>query len=1049
MTRTIYALLVGINDYLGGVNGLKGCVNDVKRIKEFLEHRTQGGEFELKPLVLTSGDQENANETKPTRQAVIDAFRRHLSQAGPDDVALFYYSGHGSQEKAPPQFWHLEPDHLDETLVCYDSRTEGSWDLADKELAVLIDETAQQGAHVLVILDSCHSGSGTRAAEGTGIRLAQRDVRDRPLDTFIPGVVDRAQSSPAVDPIKGSQDAATGEWFTLPHGRHIVISACRADESAREKPMPDSHIRGVLSYHLLDTLQQVGPNLSYRDVFSRVNVMVQNAVTEQNPLIAATDSDDLHRPFLGGAILPQERYFTLRPRKGEWILEAGAIHGIAQPVGSETTHLAIFRLDTPINIGDTLERAVGRAQVTKLRSTECVVQFTLSDGSDPDPKQVYKAVVIATPLVPIQVFLAGDDQDALDRLRQGLARSLIVRETDGAAAAQIVVTADKAKNRYFMRRAGDLSSLSIVVQDKDSPSSVATAAARVEHMAQWMQILGLENKQSRLPSDAVKMELYQYNRETGKSQPFPDETQIRLTSESRDDETGFGYFQIRLVNQWKHALYCMLVNLTEDFAVSTDQVFFGGGIRLEPGEEAWATTADGEKYVVSYVPSDFRKMGIYQVRDVLKLIVSTESSDANLLKQDGLAVVLNPQTRGFESSRGDLPMTTLNRLMGRMQTRAAGSIPPTDRLSDWRTTQVDLITVDLGNGIALPEQAGVLASLTDGVKIEGHPAFRGRAKLSTLHEGSRDVGNLALPAAFRSFPEMSAPFDFLPSRGGDAGSSVIVLSDVDQPEAVTSEAPLFIQTDAPLAFHETLLPVGYDSNSGLFLPLGSVQRTATGLRIRIDRLPSPTSDSRDVKGSIKLFFQKVIGEKLGLGSGTTRLAVATVDDKGLVAYDASPVSVKAQVPDRRLARHGGQLARPAVPGGGPSAHPGRPLRFDPGLRLREHQHLGRGDGDQAERAPERCGAGCQPRQDASHRSALARQPGDALVRRAGGRSQGRAGSGPGWSAQRRHAVGNPPGLGAGGPRRRDQRPGSRDLAASRYSGAGWNDQLHRSWRGEV
>jgi uncharacterized caspase-like protein len=54
-----------------------------------------------------------------TCQAIIDGFRRHLCQAGSDDVALFYYSGHGSQEESPPEFWHLEPDRFNETLVCY------------------------------------------------------------------------------------------------------------------------------------------------------------------------------------------------------------------------------------------------------------------------------------------------------------------------------------------------------------------------------------------------------------------------------------------------------------------------------------------------------------------------------------------------------------------------------------------------------------------------------------------------------------------------------------------------------------------------------------------------------------------------------------------------------------------------------------------------------------------------------------------------------------------------------------------------------------------
>ena len=41
MTRKIYALLVGINDYLGGVGALRGCVNDVKRMRKFLELRTR------------------------------------------------------------------------------------------------------------------------------------------------------------------------------------------------------------------------------------------------------------------------------------------------------------------------------------------------------------------------------------------------------------------------------------------------------------------------------------------------------------------------------------------------------------------------------------------------------------------------------------------------------------------------------------------------------------------------------------------------------------------------------------------------------------------------------------------------------------------------------------------------------------------------------------------------------------------------------------------------------------------------------------------------
>ena len=140
--KTIYALMIGIDDYPPPVRKLRGCVNDIKEMEAYLKARVEPGEGRtldeaLKIRTLADGE--------ATREAVIRAFRDHLGQAGEGDVALLCYSGHGSQEQAPQEFWHLEPDHLNETLVCYDSRTEGAHDLADKELAKLIREVAGAG----------------------------------------------------------------------------------------------------------------------------------------------------------------------------------------------------------------------------------------------------------------------------------------------------------------------------------------------------------------------------------------------------------------------------------------------------------------------------------------------------------------------------------------------------------------------------------------------------------------------------------------------------------------------------------------------------------------------------------------------------------------------------------------------------------------------------------------------------------------------------------------------------------------------------------------
>ena len=155
MSKNIYALLVGIDNYLvKSIPTLQGCVNDIKAIATYLETQV-GNQWTLQsPHILI-------NEAA-TRQGIIDGFQQYLTQADSEDIALFYYSGHGGQEKAPPEFRHLEPDGLDETLVCYDSRTPESQDLADKELRYLLAQVAKNNPRTVVILDCCHSGSGTR-----------------------------------------------------------------------------------------------------------------------------------------------------------------------------------------------------------------------------------------------------------------------------------------------------------------------------------------------------------------------------------------------------------------------------------------------------------------------------------------------------------------------------------------------------------------------------------------------------------------------------------------------------------------------------------------------------------------------------------------------------------------------------------------------------------------------------------------------------------------------------------------------------------------------
>src|SRR5208337_398923 len=177
---------------------------------------------------------------------------------------LFYYSGHGSQKQAPEEFWKLEPDHLDETLVLFDSRSPGSGDLADKEIAKLIGDVAAKGPHVAVILDCCHSGSGTREIQ-TVVRRAPTDLRHRPIESFLVSV-DEAKAASATRSATRAATAKGSSRYVPPEGRHVLFAACRDDEEAKEYVGDGKH-HGAFSFFLGAALKSAAGVPTYRDLF--------------------------------------------------------------------------------------------------------------------------------------------------------------------------------------------------------------------------------------------------------------------------------------------------------------------------------------------------------------------------------------------------------------------------------------------------------------------------------------------------------------------------------------------------------------------------------------------------------------------------------------------------------------------------------------------------------------------------------------------------------------------------------------------------------------
>ncbi len=869
MTRNIYALLVGIDNYPAPVSPLKGCINDVIAIEEYLRSRvkTEGWNLHLKTL----------KDEQATRQAIIDNFRQHLCQANSNDVALFYYSGHGSREPAPPEFWHLQPNRLNETLVCYESRLPGGWDLADKELAKLISEVAQKNPHMTLIFDCCHSGSGTRDPfQETAVREYATDERSRPLDSFI--------FSPEEIQNLISSDKQTSGW-NLPRGQHILFASCQDSETAKEYRADGEH-RGAFCYFLTQTLQQTQGNLTYRDLFKRTNALVRSKIKQQSPQLEAIDTRDLDQLFLGGAISDRHPYYTVSYHKQYgWVIDGGAVHGVPRRDGSETMHLALFSIETQGQDLRKLSNKIGEAQVTEVLPQ--LSKVTISNVTNLDQEQTFKAVITSLPLPPKGVRFAGDAegvqflQQALQTITDNNQPSLYVREVSDSEKAEFKVLA--CNGEYIITRPAD--GLPIVNQIQGyTKDSAIKVIQRLEHITRWTNLSELSSPaNSRIRPDAIKMEIYQGDKVLS-------DGEIRLNY-YQDDSGKWKQpaFQIKLKNTSDETLYCALLDLTEQFAINAG-FFEAGYVKLEPNQEAWAL---GKKSIRASVPQELWEQGITEYQDILKLIVCTAEFDATLLEQDKLDLPRQKYTRR------SLQKSTLNRLMSRLQQRDLIADDEAEEYDDWVTSQVVIKTIRPLETTTVPN-SGNGVSLGAGVLLKAHPHLQANARLTNISPSTRDVDNHHLPPLLRD-GTISQSFVLTSARGIGPGSNVLELRDVNAETipTVTRETPLKLIVDTPLAPGEKVLPIAYDGE--FYLPLGVGYSRNGRTEIRLERLPEPENQGeRDLKGAFRIFFQKIASEKLGLEKlgleySYPHLAVANVALDESVSYEFNTEKVKQRV----------------------------------------------------------------------------------------------------------------------------------------------------------
>jgi hypothetical protein len=592
----VYALLVGVDDYGPDIETLDGCVNDVDLVQAYL-HRTVDAAA-LAVEVLKNADATRAN--------VIGRFRSHLGQARAGDVALFQFCGHGAQWASSAAFREAFPDGKDEGLVCADSRRPGGYDLADKELAVLLAEVAGNGAHVAVLFDCCHSGSGTRearAARGLKPRLTHEVTSERPLESYLDGHYARLREA--------------GQPLIVPAARHILLAACERGQLAQEAT---GH--GLFTSTLVDVLEKSGGELSYADVFVRCRAAVRSRAFDQEPQFEAFDRFDAGAGFLGRPMTRTARgRYLASCDQGVWIVGCGAIHGVPdQPEAAVT--LALYPADDP-----TTSAGTARAVQVGPQTSEIELDFESSESAR------YVAEITSLPAAPMPMAFVGDDatratvQEALSQC--GVDVSLV---GPGDAAA-FVLTA--AAGRLALTAAGRSGEIGFARAPGDAYApAAASLAPAVKQVSQWARCLALQNHRTAM--DRSQVALVYAERLDGGGERIHDGAEAVL--EYRAGANIHGRFRVR--NRTEQTLSLVLAYFSDAYGVYV----LNPSEPIEPGD-AWLTLwGDG--------PKDYFLLpdGVDASVERFKLVVATERVDDFLLAQPELE--LGDEyggTRGSES----------------------------------------------------------------------------------------------------------------------------------------------------------------------------------------------------------------------------------------------------------------------------------------------------------------------------------------------------------------------------------------------------------------
>lgn len=846
---TLHALLVAIDLYhpQSGVSNLGGCVNDISHVKKFLAENYDS----LDQSILVLKNQE------ATRENIINQFQKHLiKKAKAGDTVIFCYAGHGSYARSAKPFKKYDPQGQDETLVCYDSRMPGKYDLTDKEIAVLLSRI-KDGVHTVVVADSCHSASVTRSA-GEEDKSEIDGSFKFPNKRFLAsrkGEEERSMDSYLLsdDNFYGKMWSDTGD-VKIPESKHILFSACNRKEVAAE-----THAgRGLFSTNFWNVLAE-NKDISYADLFAKVRNAVNSERKEQTPTMSVLGGFNPNRLFLMSEEMPNKKRHLVEQKKNQWRMAYGAIHGVPTDAKDmEQIQIGIYPDVTDAN-SDKLLFQVGLKQVLL---KECVLKDSLNGTKglgDLEAGKMYRAEIQNLP----NALLID-----VDGKRRFVKKWEKIYEEKPSAFLNFQKKAEHAK--YCLKIEKDR----LLVENNHTKTlihgaegvdevSVAYIVKILETIEEWERLAAVNNEKTKFDKDALEVIFID---ESDEDKPIEiKEDNIILdfpkAGEDRDEDGDLmaNYYTIKAKNNTKKKLYVSLVHLSGEYGVD---VHFD--CKEIPAGSKDFTILDNTHGLV--IPDK----AMNEITDVFKVLISTEVFDDYQF-----------QSEGFELGKIIKP------------TREAAKRSALKRKnkseSDWyaRTLTVSSIRKQKKIGSRSADFS------ENGIVFHPHSSFKADIAFAPMQRTTRSVTPISkLGQIFNG-----GGFELLSLQGENTRSiqdnSIIELSGIENKAALKKD-PLKISIKQKLEKNENLIPITFDGE--FIIPFGESHKEADGsTTIQISEIPktgpSPVSSPKRSLGKAVWFcLLKAVGET----ERAFKLRYVSFDENGKAKRNTGLTAAKIQ-----------------------------------------------------------------------------------------------------------------------------------------------------------